>query len=664
MYVLKDKDKNIAKAVGIILCLLIGIFFAKIYQPQGKTVKIYQQALKDYQNENYQNSYFLFSKIGFTSSLKPVAIYRQALCAKALGDEKSELKQYQALFHNYPGNELSMEARYFAGQILIDDNPSLALKYFDKVSKSNIDDNYKLASEYYKARILSNKIRYSHGKKNLLYKMKAIKIEESFRKYLKEAPDGRLASNVANTWKKFNPKMNSKDYTLVARAYYLSGMYKEADKIFPKTKLQDSWAIQASNSAKKLDLPKEKVLTEYGISKHSNSVEREDFRRAVNDYIGHSGDDKYKSVSKLFSISKGKGKEYIWNLKCDYAPKTAKYSCYNSMYTNYPSGEFAQTALLNIFFNLIASKDYISARKVGNDFISRFPNSKDIPMMLFWVGKIDQKYDSSSYINDFQQIINKYPDSYYAYRAFWILQRVRTATIPADLEYKPVVYPYRYPMKNDILYSLMSVNDYEMIEKFTKDEFIKSWVEYQQGNYSTSMLTAREAMDKLGKKPVKSDLRWRLVYPQNYYKQVKKSAEEFNNNDALIMALISEESYFDSEAQSGVGAIGLMQLMPATAHDIGAKHDISFNTVDLMNPQLNIVIGNLYYSTLREMLGDKDVSAIAAYNGGVGSVTRWKTTLKYSDTDEFIEQIPYDETRNYVKKVFRSYWNYTRIYQK
>ena len=232
------------------------------------------------------------------------------------------------------------------------------------------------------------------------------------------------------------------------------------------------------------------------------------------------------------------------------------------------------------------------------------------------------------------------------------------------LNAKPVVYPYKYPSKTDILYTLLEVKDYDMVGKYTQDDFIKSWVEYQEGNYSVSAHLAQEAMDKLKQKPPKNDLRWRLVYPQNYYMQVKKYADLYKNNDALMMAIVREESHFNSEAQSGVGAIGLMQLMPSTAHDIGAKHGITFNTSYLFNPELNIKLGNLYYSTIRGMLNNKDVSAIAAYNGGIGSVTRWKTTLKYSDTDEFIEQIPYDETKNYVKKVFRSYWNYTRIYQK
>ena len=129
------------------------------------------------------------------------------------------------------------------------------------------------------------------------------------------------------------------------------------------------------------------------------------------------------------------------------------------------------------------------------------------------------------------------------------------------------------------------------------------------------------------------------------------------------MAIIREESSFNPRAQSSVGAMGLMQLMPSTAHEVGAQSGIDFNTNYLFNPELNIRLGNIYYAMLRSILDNKDVSSIAAYNGGIGSVTRWHNTLLYNDTDEFVEQIPYEETKNYVKKVFRSYWNYTRIYQ-
>ncbi len=662
MYVFKNKESIFIKIFVLVIFLFSGFIFAKLYQPQSKTINIYKQALKDYENGNYSNSYYLFSKISYLSKLKPVAIYRQALCARALGDEKSELRRYQQLFNNYPSDKLSLEAKYLAGQLVIDSNPNLALRYFKSVAKSSTDEDYKIASEYYKSKIIASKIRYSN---RIFSRSKIATVEKSFREYLTKYPDGRLAVNAANTWKKFNPNIKSVDATLIARAYYFAQMYNEALEIFPKTQLKNSWAIQAATAYSKHDYLKVKTLTEQGVAKYADSVIRDDYKMAVDDYILLFEDkDKYKYSSKLFSLAKGPNKDYIWNLKCINSPQNAKAACYKDLYMNYPNGEYASNSLLQVIFAEINNKNFATARILAKDFIEKYPDSEDYPKVLFWAGKIEQKYyNTAAAVSYYQNIVNKYPDSYYAYRAFWLLKGVPQSTIAASLDYKPVVYPYKYPNPNEILYNLLEVKDYDMILKYTKDEFIKSWVEYERGNYSSSVIIARDAMAKAQVKPIKSDLRWRLVYPQNYYRQVKNYANQYKNNDALMMAIIREESYFNPEAQSGVGAIGLMQLMPSTAHEIGAKNGIDFNTSYLFNPELNIRLGNLYYSTIRKMLGNKDVSAIAAYNGGIGSVTRWKSTLNYNDTDEFVEQIPYFETKNYVIKVFRSYWNYTRIYQ-
>lgn len=651
--------------VVFILFLIAGICFARIFQPAGKTAAIYKQALKDYDNGNYSNSYYLFSKVSQTSNLKPAAIYRQALCAKALGDKNSELKRYQELFHRYPHNKLSLEAKYQAGQILIDDNPNLALKYFTVVSKSNIDEDYKVASDYYKARIEALKLRYS-SKRKMFSRTKALNIEKSFRSYLEKYPDGRLAVNVANTWRKFNPNMKQDDIVLIIRAYYLAGLYKEAAELFEKTEIAKSWALQASCAYSIHDYNKNLTLTEQGVANHGDSVSDEDYKLAIDNYLKmFEKKEQIQYLDKLLSLAKGKKKAYIWNLKCANLEQKDKYACYKDLYVNFPDGKYAENAMIQVLLYGIKAKNYQKCYELAKEFMKRYPNSEYIPLVMFWTAKIEQKYYfKPDYANYYQKIINLYPDSYYAYRAFWILKGVKSAVINTSLDHKQVEYPYQYPAPNDILYSLLAVKDYDLIIKYTNDEFIRSWVEYKKGNYSSSLVIARDAMDKLKLKPGKNDLRWRLVYPQNYYKQVNNYANQYNNNVALMIALVREESAFNPEAQSGVGAIGLMQLMPATAHDIGNKHSIDFNTSYLFNPELNLKLGNLYYSTIKEMLENKDVSAVAAYNGGIGSVTRWKTSLNYSDTDEFVEQIPYDETRNYVKKVFRSYWNYTRIYQK
>ena len=227
---------------------------------------------------------------------------------------------------------------------------------------------------------------------------------------------------------------------------------------------------------------------------------------------------------------------------------------------------------------------------------------------------------------------------------------------------KPVLYPYKYA-HNNIIVKLVDLKDYDIVNELIEDDFVRSWVLYKKGDYSHSMLVARDAMEKIKEKPDKYDLRWRLVNPVIYYNDVKKYAGQTGNNAPLMLSLAREESYFDPLAQSMVGASGLMQIMPSTAREVNAKMGLGMNVSEaLFNPYMNIKLGNYYYLFLKRNLEGYDISSVAAYNGGIGSIQRWKTSLHYNDADEFVEQIPYPETKNYVKKVFRTYWNYIRIY--
>ena len=650
------------KVAVLALCLVLGFGFAKIYQPQSKSIRIYKQALKDYQNQNYSNAYFLFSKISYMSDLKPYAIYRQAICAKSLGDKTSELSSYQKLFKFYPKNKLSDEAKYQAGQLIVEDNPDLAMSYFKAIEKSNLDNDYKVAAEYYIARIKSTKIRYSKQK---VSDKKRQEIEEAFRKYLKIYPDGRLIASVASSWEKFNPNTNSSDTVLIAKAYNNAGMKKEAQEVLKKAKPEDKWAVEAVNLYLLNDYEGTKKLVEEGVVKYPDKVLVQDYNDAVDYYLKlYDPKDTLKYTTKLFSLAKGDKKDYIWNLKCEnIVSNQNKYNCYKDLYLNYPKSKYAENAIVEVFKYGIQNGNYAKCRELAQDFLKKYPKSKHVPMIMFWAGKIEQGHGSSLYQNYYNDLINMFPDSYYAYRAFWITKGINSATINTPLAYKPVEYPYKFPSKGDVLYILLQVQDYDLISKVIKDDFIKSWIEYERGNYASSVVLARDAMEKMQIKPVKSDLRWRLAYPQYFYKQVDNYSKQYGNNTALMMGLIRTESSFNPEAQSGVGAIGLMQLMPATAHEIASKHGIAMNTSYLFNPELNLKLGNIYYTTLKSMLDNREVAAIAAYNGGIGSVNRWTSTLKYSDIDEFVEQIPYEETKNYVERVFRSYWNYTRIYQ-
>ena len=165
-------------------------------------------------------------------------------------------------------------------------------------------------------------------------------------------------------------------------------------------------------------------------------------------------------------------------------------------------------------------------------------------------------------------------------------------------------------------------------------------------------------MEELEVKPPFDDLRWRLIYPLHYYDIVCKYRG--NNNPIILQSILKEESHFNQYAGSSVGASGLMQLMPSTYSEVAKRFNLQG---DIQTPENNIEAGSVYYEGLKKVLGNKDLYAISAYNGGIGSVTKWFSKLVYNDTDEFVEQIPYPETKNYVKKVLRTYWVYGNIYQ-
>jgi len=155
-------------------------------------------------------------------------------------------------------------------------------------------------------------------------------------------------------------------------------------------------------------------------------------------------------------------------------------------------------------------------------------------------------------------------------------------------------------------------------------------------------------------------------YPLGYWKVIRTASKRYGLDPYLIAALIREESRFDPEAVSWAGALGLMQLMPQTAERLlRALDGLDAGDVKrngLMDVRNNILIGSGYLSRLIKEFNALPC-AIAAYNAGENAVRRWLNKgTEVVDIDEFIEDIPYKETRRYVKKVLKSYWQYRRLY--
>ena len=158
----------------------------------------------------------------------------------------------------------------------------------------------------------------------------------------------------------------------------------------------------------------------------------------------------------------------------------------------------------------------------------------------------------------------------------------------------------------------------------------------------------------------------KIIYPRKYEEIISTYSEKYDVEDNIIYAVIKAESNFDSSAISNKNAIGLMQLMEQTAIEIARKNDIEFNynnaKEELCDIDKNINIGTKYLSILMEKYQNKEV-ALAAYNAGIGTVDNWieKGIIKKDGSD--IENIPYKETNNYVRKIIRSYKIYQELYK-
>lgn len=154
---------------------------------------------------------------------------------------------------------------------------------------------------------------------------------------------------------------------------------------------------------------------------------------------------------------------------------------------------------------------------------------------------------------------------------------------------------------------------------------------------------------------------WAAGYPMAYTGLVHQNAAENSLSEGLVYALIRAESGFSPAIKSHAGAIGLMQMMPATAKQT-AREKGTFNPLRLTSPEYNIKLGTKHLRDLMKEHGEDVVHVAAAYNAGSGALERWKRNLKGLKKDEFIESIPYQETRDYVKKVYASAATYRQLY--
>ena len=634
----------------------IGYFAYNHTSSESRGVENYSTALEDYKASDYEKAYQEFGKVPSGSTLKSSALFRQARCATNMGKNELAIKKYNRIVRNGSKSSIAPISEYNMANLMYEANDKDAKKHFKKIIKKYPTSDYAIASEYYLGMIeVSNQPK--SPKRLTKSQEKAINY---FKNYIEKAPDGRFAIKSIEEIIKLDKSPSNYDNLLIAKGYYANGEFEKSKVFLNKTTLAESWSDFAKNEYKLGNKDKGNYYTELGLKQHAGNTAQDDVYEVIDNYVA-SASTRTEGITKLVNLGvNSTGADYIAYLNCnEVVSENIKEACFKSLYEKYPNGQFSADSLYNLFMTKYLQKKYLDAQRLGFLHLKKFPNTKSSPAVTYFMGKIAYKlkhYESAN--NYYKQVLNTYPDSYYAFRANYNLNKDDGMLPFLELNEKPVVFPYKKSLDNNLVVKLAYLKDYDLVEELCKhDKFIQSWIAYQKGNYTLSAYLARNGMEELNVKPSFEDLRWRLVYPMHYYDIVDKVKGD--NNPIVLQSIIKEESHFNPFVKSSVGAVGLMQLMPATYNEVVTKHNLPTN---LNVETTNITAGSLYYSSLKKVLGNKDLYAITAYNGGIGSVTNWFSKLIYSDTDEFVEQIPYPETKNYVKKVLRTYWVYGNVY--
>jgi soluble lytic murein transglycosylase len=158
-------------------------------------------------------------------------------------------------------------------------------------------------------------------------------------------------------------------------------------------------------------------------------------------------------------------------------------------------------------------------------------------------------------------------------------------------------------------------------------------------------------------------IEWETAYPRAFEPLVAKACEKYTLPQAIAWGIMREESSFVADAKSPAQAYGLMQLIVPTARGLTSGTPYGADEASLKQPEVSIELGTRLLAGLRSKFGH-DALAISAYNAGGGSVDKWMKNRTGDDLDLFVENIPFDETRNYVKRVTSSVAAYGYLYDR
>ena len=386
--------------------------------------------------------------------------------------------------------------------------------------------------------------------------------------------------------------------------------------------------------------------------------------------------DGYESVAELFAGTPW-AEEALLALANHYqkdARDDEALPYYRRLLLEHPNGRYADRAAWRVGWGDYRGGRHADAARTLEEVARRRPVTSYTAGMLYWAARAKQTLgDTAGARALFQEVVGRFKSSYHGQRAAEALLRVPRGPVP---EPPPPVAPPD-PSAHVPEPQLTRVRQLLLIERLDEAyaelgrlpaspivQATRAFVESRRGRLRPAIVSMKRAYPEWVSEAGAGlpDDAWRILFPLEFDQLLRQKAAEEGLDPALVAGLICQESTFDAGAVSAAGARGLMQVIPPTGRALARQLGVRYRTSDLLNPGISLDFGTRYLRQLLERFGGRVERVLAAYNAGPHRVDAWTAGRPDISDEEFVESIPFSETRHYVMTVLANRQHYRRLY--
>jgi len=360
---------------------------------------------------------------------------------------------------------------------------------------------------------------------------------------------------------------------------------------------------------------------------------------------------------------------------------------YRELQSRFPNGSQGFYAHWKVAWLSLRMGRTIEARDAFERQIALYPNSPQIPAALYWRARLAEEAGDSAMAQAFyQKVSDRFRNYYYGELARQRLKQMKTADEVQHytlLDHVPPIHAGAKVTLDEVPSDNLRVQKAELLENGALIDFavneLQAAASEEKGNWLTgeiartykdagrpdmALRTLKRAVPSYFAVDLPSLPRsyWEVLFPRPYWTDLKKYSSSNSLDPYLVASLIRQESEFNPGAVSRANAVGLMQLLPKVGKGVAKQEKLPhFSPQQLFTPEVNLRLGTRYFRSMVDKFGTFEY-ALAAYNAGVDRVETWMGYGKYRDPQEFVESIPFTETREYVQAILRNESVYRQLY--